>query len=194
MSSVLLLSGGADSAVLLAERVRGGERPLCLSFDYGQRHRRELEYAAALARHYDCPHEVHALPPALFVGSALTGTDALLAGVPTVVPGRNLALLSLAVARAAAMGLDVVRFAAHASDREVYRDCRAGFVAALNAASEGAYGVRVLACYLGMSKAGVVALGKTLGVPFGLTWSCYAGGDTPCGACGACVARKEAGA
>jgi 7-cyano-7-deazaguanine synthase len=196
MSGVLLLSGGVDSAVLLAECVATGECPLCLSIEYGQRHQREVRAAVELARHYGCGHEIMSLDPVLFRGSFLTGggnPDGDSSGANTVVPGRNLAFLGLAVALAASRHLDSVLFAAHAGDAEVYLDCRSNFLTAVRFAAQCAYRINVRAPFLHLSKRQIVERGRELGVPFDLTWSCYSGGETPCGACGACVGRREAG-
>lgn len=199
--SVLLLSGGLDSAVMLALEVDSGGNPVCLSFDYGQRHRRELESARELAHYYRCFHEVAVLPAGLFAGSALTGTG----NVPhahyddatqrlTVVPNRNAVFLSLGAALAASRGLSRVLYAAHAGDRAVYPDCRAEFVEAIDAALRLACGVGVEAPLLRKDKRAIVTLGRELSVPFDLTWTCYEGGDEPCGECGSCRERTEAGA
>lgn len=193
MNHVVLLSGGVDSAVLLAHVLAtepGGVR--ALSFDYGQRHRRELDASAAVAAEYGVPREVVTLPPELFRGSSLTGGDGATTGTPTVVPGRNAVFLSVAVATAARDGGKWVWFAPHAGDRDVYPDCRGEFVEAFAAAALSGYGVGVFAPFVGLTKRQVVARGRALGVPFDLTWSCYAGGEKPCGTCGACVGRAEA--
>jgi 7-cyano-7-deazaguanine synthase len=163
-----------------------------LSVGYGQRHEAaEMHAAFRLAEHYKVPRLRADLPAELFAGSALTGADAPLAGAPTVVPGRNLAFLSLAVA-VAAPDVGVVYLASHKGDAEVYPDCRPAFVGAADEAAFLGYGVRVVAPFLGMTKREVVARGRELGVPFELTWSCYAGGAEPCGKCAACVERAGA--
>lgn len=201
--SVLLLSGGVDSLVLLAREVRAGRAPrLCVSFDYGQRHRRELEAAWQIAGVYRVPHTTLRLPPEPFTASALTGGGDVPKGLhfadpaqaATVVPNRNMTMLALAGGLAVKCGAKAVLFGAHAGDAAVYADCRAGFVAAVSEAMVLACGVRVEAPFLTMDKAAVVALGAGLGVPFALAWSCYVGGDEPCGECGACAERQGAGA
>jgi 7-cyano-7-deazaguanine synthase len=192
--SVVLLSGGLDSAVLLAHVIEavGGE-VRTLSVGYGQRHERaEMHAAHEIATRYKVPRVRVDLPPVMFDGSTLTGGVGQLSGSPTVVPGRNLVFLSLAVAHAASVGSGAVYLASHKSDEAVYPDCRASFVAAVGAAAELAYGVMVAAPFLGMTKREVVARGRELGVPLEMTWSCYAGGSEPCGACGACDERTEA--
>jgi 7-cyano-7-deazaguanine synthase len=176
--------------------------------DYGQRHRRELWSALQVARYYGATHEVLKLPPALFAGSALTA-DVLptlrasqhFVGAPTVVPGRNLVLASLAVTAAVRAGAKRVWLAPTLDDQPVYPDCRSEFVADLARAAQSGYGVEVLAPFCAMTKREVVTLGRSLGVPFDLTWSCYdpQGHDqlapasgVPCEKCGACVVRAGA--
>lgn len=206
---VVLLSGGLDSAVLLASvRADRGGYIHAVSVDYGQRHRRELWSAAQIARYYGATHEVVPLPPALFAGSALTA-DVLptlrasqhYVGPCTVVPGRNLVLASVAVAAAVRVGAAHVWIGPTADDRHVYPDCRSEFVQRLADTSVAGYGVSVVAPFTNLSKRDVVELGRGLKVPFDLTWSCYDPQDydqlapasgVPCGTCGACVLRAEA--
>lgn len=197
--SLILLSGGLDSTVLLADFVSrcrhewAGEWTCeAIAFDYGQRHRRELQSAVAVAAHYGVPLAMIPLPAGFLTGSSLTYGNDTLTGPPTVVPGRNLVFLSLAVAHAAAHGFLTVQFGAHAGDAETYPDCRPAFVSALNQAARPAYGVTITAPFLTHDKRGIVTRGRLLNVPFDMTWSCYAGGETPCGGCGACVERAKA--
>jgi 7-cyano-7-deazaguanine synthase len=198
--SVLLLSGGVDSLVLLARECHAGRPPRCLIINYGQRHRREVEQANSIAEVYRVACATIRLPSAIFLGSALTGGDPVPLDrhyadpgqASTVVPNRNMVFLAIAAAYAVQLGEDLVLFAAHAGDYPVYPDCRPEFVDAADAALRLACGVRVSAPFVGMTKAEVVRLGRSLDVPFSLSWSCYQGGDEPCGRCGACVERAEA--
>jgi 7-cyano-7-deazaguanine synthase len=209
MKTVVLLSGGLDSAVLLYSLYAGGEEVLPLAVDYGQRHRRELDAARevldGLGGTPGLPLTVAEVPcfRRLAGNPVLTDRSVPLPGGPadgpaqavTVVPGRNLLLVSLAVAHALTSDADAVAYGATASDAEVYPDCRPAFVRHLAwavAACRPSRPLRLEAPFLAMTKAGVVALGFELGVPFGLTYSCYAGGKTPCGSCGACTARAAA--
>lgn len=200
---MVLLSGGIDSAVVLANEIAHGRTPrACVAFDYGQRHHRELGAAVEVARYYAVPLTVLRLPARLLAGSALTGAGEVPVGLhyadpgqsATVVPNRNLVFLALAAAEAVRAGASEVLFGAHAGDAAVYPDCRPEFVAAADKVFRLACGVAVRAPLLAMDKRGVVALGRRLGVPFPLTWSCYLGADEPCSKCGACVERYEAGA
>lgn len=189
---VVLLSGGVDSAVALALKVAqyGADEVVALSVNYGQRHRRELDAAAELAEFYGVHHAnaITRLPGT----SSLTSEDGRLEGAPTVVPGRNAVLLALAVSLAQSLGAGEVVIACHTGDHGVYPDCRPEFVRAFSRVSEIAYRVRAHGLFLSYSKTEIVSMGRKLGVPLGLTWSCYAGGEEPCGECGACRERASA--
>lgn len=200
--SVVLLSGGLDSAVLLAHvRNTVGGHVHAVSIDYGQRHRRELWSAFQVARYYGATHEVVALPKEVFAGSSLTGADLPVAGAATVVPGRNLVFAGIAISACVRTGGGAVYLAPTADDRPVYPDCRDEFLAHLGAAAEKGYGVRVEAPFVFWSKRQVVELGRKLMVPFDQTWSCYdpqgydpsaPASGVPCGRCGACLVRAGA--
>jgi 7-cyano-7-deazaguanine synthase len=207
-SAVVVVSGGLDSTTLAYHLIDGGYRLRLMSVDYGQRHRRELDFAVALARRLGVPQDVVDLRSVgrLLAGSALT--DATVA-VPdghytdasmriTVVPNRNALLLDVAVGVAAAHGASAVAFGAHHGDHAIYPDCREEFVAAFEhsarVATEGFVpeGFRVLAPFLTWTKAEIVRRGAQLGVPFADTWSCYRGEAVHCGTCGTCTERREA--
>ncbi len=202
MSGVLLLSGGVDSLTLLADLVAEGDAPLCLSINYGQRHHLELKASTEIARHYGVRREFLSLPQNALSGSALTCDRKLPQGVvpsdpsqtATVVPGRNAVFAALACALAVREGLASVYLACHAGDSLIYPDCRPDFVAFLNGAFRSAYGVSVLAPFLAVTKANIVRRARVLNAPLHLAYSCYRGKSVPCGVCGACLARQEAGA
>lgn len=205
---VLILSGGLDSTVLGYWLRAGGTELTMLSFDYGQRHRCELEFARRTAAKLTGPHHVIDLSAlsGVLAGSSLT--DAAVE-VPdghytdesmrvTVVPHRNAIMLDVAVAQAVVVKASAVAFGAHAGDRPIYPDCRPAFLDAYRRmvllANEGFLAPRftVLAPFLGLSKADIVRIGADLDVPFADTWSCYKGGIRHCGRCGTCVERREA--
>ena len=205
MKTIVICSGGLDS-VTLAHRVAAeGNLHALLSFDYGQRHAKEIDCAAACARRLDVPHRVVDLRD---VGSALSGsalTDDL--DVPdghyaentmkiTVVPNRNAIMLAVAFGMAAAQGADGVAAAVHGGDHFIYPDCRPGFIEAFQAmqdqALDGLSQVRLITPYVHVSKAEIVRDGARNGTPFAQTWSCYKGGARHCGRCGTCVERREA--
>lgn len=205
---VTTLSGGLDSVTLAHLLSAEGIDLIAVSFDYGQRHAKEIEHAARCADLLGADHHVVDLRSvgALLAGSALTDrdidvpeghyTDASMAA--TVVPNRNAIMLSVAVGVAVARDADAVATAVHAGDHAIYPDCRPAFIDAIEhealVANEGFIheGFRVLAPFLHLTKAEIVRRGDALGVPFGETWSCYVGDDVHCGRCGTCVERREA--
>lgn len=221
---VILLSGGLDSTVLLAEqayerrRIAPGDRLVAMSVNYGQRHDRELQAAAAVAERLRVRHVVARVDLPL-PGSALTDPSV---PVPhghyeaptmalTVVPYRNLLLLTLAAAFARTEMGKVDRenqhrprpvrcegrvyYAAHSGDHAIYADCRPVFFTAMNgvlqAGSEPPR-VQVEAPFLPLSKQQIVLRGDAVEAPMDLTWSCYEGGVVHCGRCGTCTERREA--
>lgn len=201
MKVVILLSGGLDSAVVLARSLVNGDEPFCLGVDYGQRHRRELESAVKIADYYRVPFSVVKLPDGLLGKSALTGGVEVVpkdlrfddAGQKaTVVHGRNVTFISLAVAHALENGCQSVLMGAHKGDAAVYSDCREEFVRSADKTVWLGYGIRVCAPLIKEDKKGVVAYAKVMKVPVDLTWSCYEGGTAACNRCGACVERNEA--
>jgi 7-cyano-7-deazaguanine synthase len=206
--SVVLLSGGMDSATCLALANRASPPVHALTFVYGQRHARELASARRLARRYRvAAHRLVRLPLAPLVSSALTRRGVALpsragrrGAIPsTYVPARNTILLATALGYAESHRLPTIYFGANAVDYSGYPDCRPEFVAAFNALArrairapaEGGLRVRVVAPLLRRSKAEIVRMGRRLGVPWELTWSCYAGGSVPCGRCDACHLRAR---
>ena len=203
--AIAVVSGGMDSTVLAYQATGLFSQVDLLSVDYGQRHRKELGYAAMTARRLGCRHDVVALPlSTMLAGSALTDASV---EVPhghyaadnmalTVVPNRNAVLISVAYAVAVARGADAVLVGVHAGDHHVYPDCRPEFVGALDEAlrigNEGVGNVRLEAPFVNHSKTDIARLGARLGVEWLETWSCYEGGEVHCGRCGTCVERHEA--
>lgn len=189
--------------MLLAHLLAEGREVHCLSVDYGQRHRRELEAARAICAHYGVDHrlaDLRALAP-LFGSNALTGGVKVPEGhyeeesmKATVVPNRNMLLISVATAWAVSLRAESVAYGAHGGDHAIYPDCRPEFAEALDRAVRLAdwHEVRLERPFVKMDKAAIVRRGAELDVPFGLTWSCYVGGERHCGKCGTCVERKEA--
>ena len=206
-SGVVILSGGLDSTVLLHLLKKQGVELVALSFNYGQRHVKELDFAFEQAvRVLDVEWHTLDLRPMreLFAGSALTSGEV---EVPdghyadesmkaTVVPNRNMVMISLAGALAISRKLDFVAYAAHPGDHAIYPDCRPEFTDPLALALHNAdwHHVQLLRPFVakGMDKAAIVRLGAELGVGFTQTWSCYRGQEKHCGTCGTCTERKEA--
>ena len=203
--AVVLLSGGLDSTVTLAQALADGFAPVALTVDYNQRHRVELAAARAVTAHYGIRHIMLPLDLSVFGGSALT--DASIAvpksgpgpGIPvTYVPARNTVMLSLALALAEAAGARDLFVGVNAVDYSGYPDCRPEFIAAFEALARlatraGAQGdaFRVHAPLIALSKADIVRLGARLGAPLHLTWSCYdpTPPGRPCGLCDSCRLR-----
>ena len=207
MKTVVLLSGGMDSATLLYKMVEehGTENVSALGVSYGQRHKKELEAAWRLANGLAIHYQIVPLDGLQHVlRSALTSADvpvpeghyAAESMKATVVPMRNAIFLSVAVGHAWSIGAERVATAIHAGDHQIYPDCRPEFLDAFNAmvktASDGFVQPLVVAPFVHISKTEIAKIGQTLGVPWALTWSCYKGGETHCGVCGTCVERREA--
>lgn len=180
MKTIVLLSGGLDSATVLASFVARGAECLAVGFDYGQPHVTELDRAEEIAAHYGVPFERIGLPAML---SAKTDD--------VVFAGRNLVLASLAVAIAQARGFDEIAIGCNASDWLRFPDCRPEFWRALEKCAD-AYGVTLVSPLIYHSKQDVAEQARKLGVPIELTWSCYSPGPEPCGECLACKTREEA--
>ena len=210
-AAVVLLSGGVDSTVLVHHVGRNLEyAPVhALSFNYGQRHSKELDCAQVQA--VSAGAAVHRVIDVSFLGELLKEGSTLLAGgadvpdladlddaalrqPPTYVPNRNMMLLSMAAAYAEANGIHGLFYGAQAQDEYGYWDCTRGFVDRLNAVLElnRDEGVTIHAPFVNKSKAWTVRLGLELGVDFAHTWSCYRGGALACGACPTCVERRNA--
>ena len=205
MKTIVICSGGLDSVSLAHVVAHEGNLSRLVSFDYGQRHRKELDHAAACARRLDVAHHVIDMRP---IGAALTGsalTDDI--DVPdghyaedtmkiTVVPNRNAIMLSVAYGIAAANQDDAVATAVHGGDHFIYPDCRPAFTQAFDAmqraALDGYADVALLTPFVHRSKADIVTEGARVHTPFADTWSCYKGGAHHCGRCGTCVERREA--
>ena len=203
--SIVLLSGGIDSTTAFYQALDEVKVVMAISFDYGQRHRVELDYANATAVRENVAHRIVDMTSIgrLLKGSALSDPDNV--EVPdghyaeetmkaTIVPNRNTIMLSMAVGAAIGIGAGQVWAAMHAGDHPIYPDCRPQFINKLNdlipIATESA--VIVVAPFIHMTKQEIIRKGFRLGVDFSATWSCYKGGDIHCGRCGTCVERAEA--
>jgi len=201
--AVILLSGGIDSTTLLYDLVSQGYKVFPISFYYGQKHDIEVANALATCTKLKLSCEVIKLEALRAVApSALTRSDR---EVPnghytdevmkkTVVPNRNMVLISLATSYAIGIGAAAVFYAAHGGDHAIYPDCRPEFLIALNKAIKLCDYERICleAPYMYWRKADIVKRGIELGVDYSLTWSCYKGRHYPCGTCGTCVERLEA--
>ena len=182
------------------------DEAVALTFDYGQRHRVELGRAAAVAAFYRAEHLVVRLDLTGWGGSALTDSsidvpkpDTSESGIPvTYVPARNLIFLAVAMGVAEARDADAVHLGVNALDYSGYPDCRPEFVhsfaaTAALALKRGIEGrpVDIETPLVDLGKADIVRLGVEIGAPLHLTWSCYRGGDRPCGECDSCALRAK---
>ncbi len=211
---VISLSGGMDSTVLFWNELTNGSEVKAISFNYGQRHSKELARATAIvdtARAQfgvEIEHKIVDLSGLHSVFGANSQTDDAVA-VPhghyaaesmklTVVPNRNMIMLSVASAWALATGCELVGYAAHSGDHAIYPDCRATFALALGEAlllcdeRFDGHGPKLSSPFIHISKTEICRRGGAIDAPFELTWSCYEGGDHHCGRCGTCMERAEA--
>src|SRR3990172_6237755 len=206
--AVVVLSGGMDSATALYQAKADGNEVYAVSFNYGQKHKKELDFARQLAEKAGVKeHKVVDLTDInqLVSHSALTGKDI---AVPdghytaesmkiTVVPNRNMIMYAVALGYAVNLEADAMYVGIHSGDHAIYPDCRPDFITGLQAlplvANEGFIkpDFEIKAPFVNISKAEIAAKGNKLGVPYELTWSCYKGGDKHCGTCGTCVERVE---
>ena len=206
--AVVLLSGGLDSTTALAIADDEGYELHTLSFDYGQRHQREVEAALAVARHYHVQtQKTITIDLRAFGGSALTADfevphardrEKISQEIPiTYVPARNTIFLSFALAYAEVTGANDIFLGINAIDYSGYPDCRPEYLEAYErmanlatkATTQDGRALHLHAPLLRMNKAEIIRKGMELGVPYQLTWSCYEGGDLACGTCDSCLLR-----
>ncbi len=210
--AIVLLSGGLDSTTCLAIAQKEGFQTFTLSFDYGQRHRVELDKAAALSKQMGAvEHRVAAVDLRQFGGSALTDDidvpkgrtdEAIAEGIPiTYVPARNTVFLSYALAYAEVVGAQSIFIGVNVLDYSGYPDCRPEYIEAFErmanlatkAGVEGATQLTIHTPLIQMTKAEIIKKGMELGVDYGLTHSCYDPDDSgaPCGQCDSCQLRAK---
>ncbi len=211
MKAVILLSGGLDSSTVLYQAIADGCECYAISFDYRQRHRRELESARAIALAAGVKaHQIVNFDLTLWGGSALTDdrielpSDRTLAemsqNIPiTYVPARNTIFLSFALAYAETLGGDRIYIGVNALDYSGYPDCRLDYIQAMQevfrlGTQQGREGntIKIVTPLIELKKTEIIQLGNKLGVPWEQTWSCYAGGETACGVCDSCRLRLAA--
>ena len=205
--TVLVLSGGMDSVTLLYQLIEFKHEIFPITFDYGQRHIKEIKAARAFCDTFGLPHKVVDISSLRDVLGGSSLTDSI--DVPdghyaeesmriTVVPNRNMIMLSIAWGYATSIGASRIATAVHAGDHFIYPDCRPDFIRSaeqtLRLAVKGMDNEpqNILTPYLHSSKIDIAQIGKRLHVPYEDTWTCYKGGDIHCGLCGSCNERKEA--
>ncbi len=205
MKALVVCSGGLDSVTLAYKVANESTLTSLLSFDYGQRHRKELDFAALCAKQLDVPHIIIDLSQvgAQLTGSALTDDIEIPDGhyaeesmKVTVVPNRNAIMMTIAFGLATSQGADTVAMAVHGGDHFIYPDCRPDFIEAFTKmqklALDGLAEIETYTPFLHIAKSEIVKEGHKYNVPFADTWSCYKGTDFQCGRCGTCVERQEA--
>jgi 7-cyano-7-deazaguanine synthase len=207
-TAIALLSGGLDSATAAAMAQEAGYHVIGLSFDYGQRHRRELQAAAAVAKALQlAEHQTISVNLAAWGGSALTDermavpSEGVQDGVipTTYVPGRNTVFIAIGLSLAEARAAERLVLGVNAVDYSGYPDCRPDYLEAFQqladlaskAGREG-HGTQLWAPLVSWSKTQIVQEALRLGVPIADTWSCYSGGEQPCGVCDSCRIRDAA--
>ena len=199
------MSGGADSTTLLYDMYIKGVTLKALSFDYNQKHKKELKYAEATCKRLKIDHRIIDLISiiSLINNSALTNPNM---AIPegnyqtenmktTVVPNRNAIMLSIAVGYAENLKYDNVAIANHAGDHVVYPDCRPEFISSFNLTSQlGTYNkIQLYSPYTNLTKTDIFEIGLNIGIDYDkYTWSCYKGEEVACGKCGTCIERIEA--
>jgi 7-cyano-7-deazaguanine synthase len=203
MKTILVYSGGLDSTVLLYQARNRGDELRCLGIDYGQRHNRELRAAQSICDGLGIEYRIADLTSIkpMLAGNSQTGEIEVPKGhytdetmKLTVVPNRNMIMLSIAIGWAVSLKYDMVLYAAHGGDHPIYPDCRLEFIEALQHAAALCdwHHVNIGAPFVEKTKTDLIRLGAELGVPFEKTWSCYEGREIHCGQCGTCVERREA--
>ncbi|MFL0746495.1 MAG: 7-cyano-7-deazaguanine synthase QueC, partial [Prochlorococcus sp.] len=207
-TTIALLSGGLDSATAAALAIEAGQKLIGLSFDYGQRHRKELQAAEELAAHMGLnEHHVISVNLGSWGGSSLTDltqtvpSEGVVDGVipNTYVPGRNTVFIAIGLSLAEARNANRLVLGINAMDYSGYPDCRPDYLKAYqtladlaNKAGREGNGIKLWAPLIDWNKKQIVQEALRLGVPIEQTWSCYSGGDHACGICDSCRIRDAA--
>ena len=200
---VVIFSGGMDSYTVLNKAIRDGFDVYALTFDYGQRHVKEIDYAKRACKALGVHHKIVDISAinGIIAGSSLTDDIEVPEGhyegdnmKQTVVPNRNMILLSLAVGYAVSLDATKVYYGAHSGDHAIYPDCRPEFVKKMQdvCAIANYDAVDIVVPYLNNDKIEILTDGLKMGLDYGQTWTCYNGRERACGKCGACQERLEA--
>lgn len=200
---VVIFSGGMDSYTVLNKAIQDGNSVFALTFNYGQRHVKEVDYAKAVCDRLEIPHKVIDISAIneLIGNSSLTGDIDVPEGhyeeesmKQTVVPNRNMILLSMAIGYAVSLGAEAVYYGAHSGDHAIYPDCRPEFVFKMNEVAKIANyeAVEIVCPYIDVDKIGILTDGLVMDLDYSETWTCYNGREKACGKCGACQERLEA--
>jgi 7-cyano-7-deazaguanine synthase len=200
---VVIFSGGMDSFTVLNRALKDGKEVYALTFDYGQKHVKEIACASKVCQQLGVAHKVIDISAInqLLAGSSLTDDIDIPEGhyeadnmKSTVVPNRNMILLSLAVGYAVSVKASQVYYGAHSGDHAIYPDCRPEFVMKMNDVCQIANyeAVEIFSPYLNDNKSDILTDGLKMGLSYEDTWTCYNGREKACGKCGACQERLEA--
>ncbi|MAS24129.1 MAG: 7-cyano-7-deazaguanine synthase QueC [Oceanospirillaceae bacterium] len=201
--AVVIYSGGMDSFTILNKAHREGLEIYALTFDYGQKHSKEIEFARNVCAELNINHRIIDITAInqLISNSSLTSDVEIPEGhyaddnmKSTMVPNRNMILLSLAIGYAVDIGASKVYYGAHSGDHSIYPDCRPEFVHAMNDVAKIANyePVEIVTPYLTGDKISILRDGLAMGLDYGKSWTCYNGREKACGKCGSCVERLEA--
>lgn len=201
--AVVIYSGGMDSFTILNKALAEGFDLYALTFNYGQKHGKEIEFAKQVCLELGVHHRIIDITAInqLLQSSSLTSSIEIPEGhyeaanmKSTVVPNRNMILLSLAIGYAVDIGANKVYYGAHSGDHAIYPDCRPDFVHAMNRVAKLANyePVDIVTPYLNSTKGEILADGLKMGLDYGKTWTCYNGRERACGKCGSCIERLEA--
>ncbi|WNO60794.1 7-cyano-7-deazaguanine synthase QueC [Rheinheimera sp. MMS21-TC3] len=200
---VVIYSGGMDSYTVLHKALQAGKTVYALSFNYGQRHVKELEFANKVCKELAIHHKIVDISAInqLLTGSSLIDNLDIPEGhyaaenmKSTVVPNRNMILLSLATGYAVSIGAAEVFYGAHSGDHFIYPDCRPEFVQKMNEVCQIANdeAISIVSPYLKQTKIDILADGLKMKLDYSKTWTCYNGREKACGKCGSCLERLEA--
>ena len=197
---LVLFSGGLDSTVLLAYLKKQGYLPEAIIFDYGQKHKVEIEHAKRIAEKYGVPYDIINITDAFkYTASTLiqagdTPEASYAEGGASEVPGRNMVFISIAQSIAISRGISTITIGVHkdiSGEESVYTDCTSTFVNKIRKVLS-LEGIHLYTPFVSITKRDIVRLGGELGVDFDKTYSCYAGGAAPCGKCATCIERQQA--
>ena len=203
MSSVLVVySGGLDSYTLLNKAMKKFDRVEAITFNYGQKHNKEIEYAKSNCAELNIKHEVVNLDlENILAGSALVGDIDIPEGnydkekmKQTILPNRNMIMISVAASLVIKNDIEYLWYAAHSGDHEIYPDCRPEFIDKMAAVLEicDYHKIKFEAPFQNLTKNEIVATGLSMNLDYSKTWTCYEGNALACGQCGSCIERLEA--
>ncbi|MDA9730781.1 7-cyano-7-deazaguanine synthase QueC [Gammaproteobacteria bacterium] len=203
MKKILVIySGGLDSYTLLNEAIFNGHEVEAITFNYGQKHKVEVEYASKFCSDHKIPHEIVNLNlERVLSDSALVGDTKIPEGnydkdkmMQTIVPNRNMIMISVAASQAIKNKCEHLWYAAHAGDHEIYPDCRPEFIDKLGAVLSicDYHEIKFEAPYMKLSKNEIVKKGLEMNLNYAQAWTCYVGGKKPCLKCSSCLERASA--